>query len=146
LNLDGPFKRLLHGFFLRELGLEADAPDGILTGTVHDFNLGRITEKLAAAVTPRIFGDGVAAFNNMCAGYGIGRVCALEGKEHGGRDALTELVAFFAQRFPLFVRLFPQYMDEKIYRPPESAHGRPPGRRLHDMGAGRLRRLPLRGV
>ncbi len=112
LNLDG-HSSACSTVFLRELGLEADAPDGILTGTVHDFNLGRITEKLAAAVTPRIFGDGVAAFNNMCAGYGIGRVCALEGKEHGGRDALTELVAFFAQRFPLFVRLFPQYMDEK---------------------------------
>lgn len=112
MNLDG-HSSACSTAFLKELGLEADAPDGILSGKTHDFNLGMITQKLAAAITPRVLGDGIAAFCNSCAGFGIGRVCALEGKEHAGRDRLTELIAFFARRFPLFVRLFPQYMDEK---------------------------------
>lgn len=112
LNLDGHSSSCSTAF-LKEIGLGADAPDGILTGKLHDFNLGMITQKLAAAITPRIMGDGIAAFCNTCAEFGIGRVCALEGKQHKGRDKITELIAFLAQRFPLFVRLFPQYMDEK---------------------------------
>jgi hypothetical protein len=112
LNLDG-HSSACSTSFLRELGLETDAPDGILTGTVHDFNLGRITEKLAAAVTPRIFGDGVAAFNNTCAGYGIGRVCALEGNEHGGRIPCGA-GRFFCATLSALCASVPQYMDEKF--------------------------------
>lgn len=122
LNLDGHSSSCSTAF-LTELGLEDKAPDGILSGEAHEFNMGKVSDKLASAVTPRVLGDGIAAFCNACAGYGIGRVCALEGTESGKRDRLTELIAFLAQRFPLAVRLFPQYMDDKYLAPLEKRMG-----------------------
>lgn len=97
---------------LEEIGLLEEAPDGILAGPVHDANLGRITGVVSSAVGPRLLGDGIADFCDTCAHFGIGTVCAMDGTDDSERDTLVELMAFLAQRFPIDVRLFPQYMDE----------------------------------
>ncbi len=97
---------------LEEIGLLDEAPDGILAGPAHDANLGRITGVVSSAVGPRLLGDGIADFCDTCAHFGIGTVCAMDGTDDSERDTLVELMAFLAQRFPIDVRLFPQYMDE----------------------------------
>lgn len=111
LNIDGHSSSCSTAL-LEELGLEEAAPDGILTGAVHDANTGRITDYLGSCVTPALLGSGIADFCNECADYGIGCVCAMDGTDDSERDRMTEMIAFLAQRFPLDVRLFPQYMDQ----------------------------------
>lgn len=97
---------------LEKLGLERVAPDGIFGGEAYDANLGRLTAHMASRMTPAALARGIAHFCNQCAGYGISTVCALEGCDSAARDRTGELAAFLAQRMPLDVRLFPQYMDE----------------------------------
>ena len=99
--------------FLKAVGLADAAPEsGLLSGALHDANLGVITEHLSASVTPSLLGSGIAHFCNECASFGIGTVCALEGNDDIPRDRMTELIARLARKFPLDVRLFPEYMDE----------------------------------
>lgn len=111
INIDG-HSGSCSSALLEALGLEGIAPDGIFTGPAHDANLGAFTGHLASSITPAALAHGIAHFCNECAEFGIGTVCALEGTDDGERDRITELIAFLAQRFPLDVRLFPQYMDQ----------------------------------
>ena len=116
INIDG-HSGACSSSLLEALGLESIAPDGIFTGPAHDANLGAFTDHLASSITPAALARGIAHFCNECASYGIGTVCALEGTDDSARDRMTELTARLAQRFPIDVRLFPQYMDqEKLKR------------------------------
>ncbi|MCL2889025.1 MAG: amidohydrolase family protein, partial [Eggerthellaceae bacterium] len=112
LNIDGHSSSCSTAL-LTALGLAEIAPDGILVGLAHESNLGLISDYLSSSVTAGILARGIADFCNECASFGIGTVCALEGSDDGKTDRITKLMAFLAQGFPLDVRLFPQYMDEK---------------------------------
>lgn len=112
LNIDG-HSSSCSSSLLESVELQDTAPDGILAGPTHDANLGTFTDYLASSITPQALAHGIAHFCNECARFGIGTVCALEGTDDSERDSMTELTALIAQRFPLDVRLFPQYMDEK---------------------------------
>lgn len=112
LNIDG-HSGSCSSSLLTALGLEDSAPDGVFSGPAHDANLGAFTDHLASSITPHALARGIAHFCNECARFGIGTVCALEGTDDSERDRMAELTALIAQRFPLDVRLFPQYMDEK---------------------------------
>lgn len=98
---------------LQALNLEEQAPDGILTGMVHDANMGNLTGHIASCITPAILGSGIADFSNLCASYGIGCICALDGTDDSQKDSLALMMARLARRFQIDVREFPQYMDEK---------------------------------
>lgn len=111
INIDG-HSGACSSALLNALELGGVAPDGILSGPAHDANLGKFTDHLASSITPAALAHGIAHFCNQCAAYGIGTVCALEGTDDSERDRMAELTAFLAQRFPLDVRMFPQYMDE----------------------------------
>lgn len=111
LNIDG-HSGSCSSSLLEKLDLEGLAPDGIFTGPAHDANLGKFTACLASRITPQALMRGIAHFCNECASFGIGTVCALEGNDDIERDRMGELAAFIAQRLPIDVRLFPQYMDE----------------------------------
>ena len=102
---------------LAELGLLGRVPDdGILQEADYDAALGPLTQRLMAGLTPTALARGAARFCNECASFGIGTVCAHEGDDAaggpGGRDRTGELAAAIAQRLPLDLRLYPQYMDE----------------------------------
>jgi len=112
MNIDGHSSSCSTAM-LESTDLSDLASDGVFTGALHDAHIGEITAGISAQITPMMLGDGIADFCNTCASFGIGTVCALEGMDDLERDRLTELVAFFAQRMPLDVRLFPQYMDER---------------------------------
>lgn len=110
LNIDGHSSSCSSA--LLERAALPDAPeDGILAGPSHDANLGVFTGLMASCITPSILARGIAHFCNECARYGIATVCALEGTDDSDRDRSTEMIAALAQRFPIDVRLFPQYMD-----------------------------------
>jgi len=112
LNLDGHSSSCSTAL-LTALNLDEVAPDGILTGHTHDANLSSISDYLASSITPAILAQGIADFCNESASFGIGTICALVGNDASEHDTVTRLIAYLAQRFPLDVRLFPQYMDEK---------------------------------
>ncbi|MEG0375146.1 MAG: amidohydrolase family protein [Raoultibacter sp.] len=111
INIDG-HSGACSSSLLDALGLGSIAPDGIFSGPAHDANLGAFTDHLAASITPRALARGIAHFCNECARFGIGTVCALEGTDDSERDRMTELAARLAQRLPLDVRMFLQYMDQ----------------------------------
>ncbi len=112
MNIDG-HSGSCSSSLLEKLGLGAVAPDGVFSGEAHDANLGKLTAHLASRLTPAALARGIARFCNECAGFGIGTVCALEGTDDVERDVVGELAAFLAQRLPIDVRLFPQYLDER---------------------------------
>lgn len=93
------------------LKLPAENSDGIFSGEAHEFMQGKVTSLIASEVTPGVFAKGIANFSNLCARYGIGRVCAMDGNEDIENDILTRLLAFLAARMDIDVRLYPQYMD-----------------------------------
>ena len=126
INIDG-HSGSCSSSLLEALGLEDIAPDGVFSGPAHDANLGAFTDHLASSITPKALARGIAHVCNECAAFGIGTVCALEGTDDSERDRMAELTALIAQRLPLDVRLFPQYMDEKKL---EAVRGR--------MGAARV--------
>lgn len=93
------------------LGLPTEESDGIFSGEAHEFMQGKVTNLIASKVTPAIIAKGIANFSNLCASYGISRVCAMDGNEDVENDILTKALAFLAERMDIDVRLFPQYMD-----------------------------------
>ncbi len=93
------------------LGLPTKDSNGVFSGEAHEFMQGKVTTLIASNVTPSIIAKGIANFSNLCASYGISRVCAMDGNEDVKNDILTKLLAFLAERMDIDVRLFPQYMD-----------------------------------
>lgn len=59
---------------------------------------GKVTNLIAASVTPSVLAAGIANFSNLCAHYGISRVCAMDGNGDVKHDFLTRLLAFVASR------------------------------------------------
>ena len=93
------------------LSLPTENSDGVFSGEAHEFMQGKVTTLIASNVTPGIIAKGIANFSNLCASYGISRVCAMDGNEDVENDVLTTALAFLAERMDIDVRLFPQYMD-----------------------------------
>ena len=96
---------------MKMLKLSTDDSDGIFSGEAHEFMQGKVTNLIASNVTPAIIAKGIANFSNLCASYGISRVCAMDGNEDVENDILTKALAFLAERMDIDIRLFPQYMD-----------------------------------
>lgn len=99
------------------LGIAPDGHSGQFSGAEHEFMQGKVTNLIAASVTPGMLARGIANFSNLCAYYGIGRVCALDGNQDAERDPTTALLAFLAARLDVDVRFFPQYTDIERARP-----------------------------
>lgn len=93
------------------LKLPKENSDGVFSGEAHEFMQGKVTTLIASNVTPAIIAKGIANFSNLCASYGISRVCAMDGNEDVENDILTKLLAFLSERMDIDVRLYPQYMD-----------------------------------
>lgn len=93
------------------LDLPTKDSDGIFFGEAHEFMQGKVTTLIASSVTPSTLARGIANFSNLCASYGISRVCAMDGNEDVKNDILTKVLAFLAMRMDIQVRLYPQYMD-----------------------------------
>jgi hypothetical protein len=98
-------------YLMEMLDLPTEDSDGIFSGEAHEFMQGKVTTLIASNVTPAIIAKGIANFSNLCASYGISRVCAMDGNEDVKNDILTTALAFLAERMDIDVRLFPQYMD-----------------------------------
>lgn len=96
---------------LRKLGIEDESHDGILMGEAHERVQGRLTDIIAASVTPAVLARGCAEFQNTCAGFGLSTVCGLEGNGDSKRDITTKLIVLLARHFNVDVRFYFQYMD-----------------------------------
>lgn len=96
---------------MKMLDLPTEDSNGIFSGETHEFMQGKVTTLIASNVTPAIIAKGIANFSNLCASYGISRVCAMDGNEDVKNDILTKILAFLAERMDIDVRLYPQYMD-----------------------------------
>lgn len=102
---------------MEALDIAADGHSGQFSGEEHEFMQGKVTNLIAASVTPAVLARGIANFSNLCAHYGICRVCALDGNQDAEKDPTTGLLAFLAARMGPEVRLFPQYTDLARARP-----------------------------
>lgn len=109
-NIDGHSSSISTAL-MEKMKLPADGSDGRFFGEAHEFMQGKVTNLIAASVTPSMLARGIANFSNLCAHYGIGRVCAMDGNGDVKHDFLTRLLAFAASRMDIDVRLFPQYME-----------------------------------
>ena len=105
---------------LRKIGIDPAGHTGVLMGEAHERVQGRLTDAIAASVTPQVLARGIANFHNKCAEYGISCVAALEGNGDSPQDPTTKLILFLARRFDVDVRFYFQYMDidraEKLSR------------------------------
>ncbi|MDO4811350.1 MAG: amidohydrolase family protein [Eubacteriales bacterium] len=108
-NIDGHSSSMSTGL-MELLALPTEGHNGIFSGEEHEFMQGKVTALIASKVTPALLSRGIANFSNLCAHYGISRVCAMDGNEDENPDRLTGLLAFLARRMDIDVRLFPQYM------------------------------------
>ena len=118
-NIDGHSSSISTAL-MKKLKLPEQGSDGRFFGEAHEFMQGKVTNLIAASVTPSVLAAGIANFSNLCAHYGISRVCAMDGNGDVKHDFLTRLLAFVASRMDIDVRLFPQYMEleraEKYHR------------------------------
>jgi len=96
---------------LKKLGIDPEGHPGVLAGEAHERVQGRLTDVIAASVTPGLLARGVANFENACARYGISHVGALEGNGDSPKDPTTKLCAFLARRMRVNIRMYFQYMD-----------------------------------
>lgn len=95
---------------MKMLAISPENSDGIFSGEEHEFMQGKVTDLIAANVSPAMLAKGIANFSNTCAEYGVSRVCAMDGNEDVKNDFLTSLLIFIAKRMDIGVRLFPQYI------------------------------------
>ncbi|MDO4572599.1 MAG: amidohydrolase family protein [Clostridia bacterium] len=102
---------------LKKLRIDPAGHDGVLMGEAHERVQGRLTDILAASVTPGVLARGIANFHNDCARCGIACVGALEGNGDSKKDPTTRLIAFLAGRFDVDVRMYLQYMEIERARP-----------------------------
>ena len=93
------------------LHINTNGHTGIFSGEAHEFIQGKVTDLIASKVTPTMLAKGIANFSNICADFGIARVCAMDGNEDVKNDVLTSLLIFIAKRMDIGVRLFPQYIS-----------------------------------
>lgn len=107
-SIDG-HSSALSGAMLKKVGLPAG--DGVFTGKAHEDMQGRVTDAIAASVGLKQLAKGVAEFQNICAGYGVTVVCALDGNADTDNDKLTKLCASLARRMDIGVRLYSQYQS-----------------------------------
>ncbi len=107
-NIDG-HSAALSSSMLVKVGLDPDGHDGILTGWEHESLQGRITDVIASRISLKVLARGIGNFTNQCAGFGIRRVCAMDGAAGVSKDPLMKLLVFIARRMGLEVRLYPQY-------------------------------------
>ncbi len=95
--------------------LEIESEDGILSGSEYDLNQGRITSYSASKVNLKVLAKGVMELEKECVKYGIGKVCALDGEDDGDYDDyMLSILSFVSRRMRIGVRLYPQYMNNRI--------------------------------
>lgn len=114
-NIDG-HSSAMSTALIGALGLD-DPGDGVFAGEAHETIQGRVTHYIAGTVSPRVLSRGLGRFTDQCAGFGIARVCALDGSEDVRRDWLTRALAFLARRMEIDVRLYPEYTSWEKARP-----------------------------
>ena len=98
---------------LKRLGIDPEGHSGVLMGEAHERIQGRLTDAISSTVTLKTLAQGVAALHNVCAGYGISCIGALEGNGDSKLDLTTRLIVLLARHFDLDVRFYFQYMDIK---------------------------------
>ncbi len=114
------------------LGLEDLHDDGLLTGELHEFNMGRVNRFVMKQLTPMILAKGICNFVNRLHSYGITGVHCMEGFEDDARDWSTRIFAFLAPVLPLHIRLYCQYRAPERVMPFLKRMSRP---RLGGCGA-----------
>lgn len=94
---------------LEKIGLKTENFDGILTGEMHEFNQGKLSDIITARITPKKLRETTKTFENMCLSYGISTVGSLEGSGDSPKDPITVKVSKLAQKMKIGVKLYYQY-------------------------------------
>ena len=92
---------------LKLLEFEELAPDGVMSGLVHEHNIYKLNTLLSEQTRPEDAERNLVSFVNKTIALGITCCCCLEGFSNESDPALDEFVKI-AGRLPLDLRLFPQ--------------------------------------
>ncbi len=96
---------------LAALGLGDLAVDGILSGSAHELNVGRVNARLARSVSVGMLARGIQQVVNEALGQGIVCMDCVEGFEDQERDPALWLLARCGGILPVDLRLHVQYRD-----------------------------------
>lgn len=96
---------------LEKIGIDPEGHNGILQGEDHDRNLGKLTDAVASAITPKAIAKGLAKVENMCAAKGVSHIGALDGNGDSPKDLTTHLIVHLARHMKVKVRMYFQYFN-----------------------------------
>ena len=96
---------------LRTLGLEGMAADGILSGEAHEFNMGRVNDRLMKAADAGTIARGLHEAVAEAAACGVLGVHCLEGFQDAKADPTAALMSILGPGLPLRLTLYLQYTD-----------------------------------
>ena len=96
---------------LTALGLESIARDGVLTGESHEFNMGRVTQRLMRSVNAGMLATGLRAAVTEAAANGIVAVHCLEGFQDSPKDSSPTVMSILGRGLPLRLTLYLQYTE-----------------------------------
>ena len=94
---------------LKKLGISALAQDGLLTGTAHEFNMGKISAFLMNRLTPAVLVRGFRTVVDEAARNGVVSLHCLEGTEDPSTDPALLLFKLVGGRLGLRLKLWMQY-------------------------------------
>ncbi|HWR10774.1 MAG TPA: amidohydrolase family protein [Rectinemataceae bacterium] len=96
---------------LRALGLESVAREGILSGEGHEFNMGRVNDRLMRSADARTIARGLHETVAEAAACGIVGVHCLEGFQDATADPTAGIMFALGPGLPLRLTLYLQYTD-----------------------------------
>jgi predicted amidohydrolase YtcJ len=96
---------------LRALGLEDSADEGVLTGEAHEFNMGRVNDRLMRSADAGTIARGLHETVAEAAACGILGVHCLEGFEDAKSDPTPAIMSMLGPGLPLRLTLYLQYTD-----------------------------------
>ena len=96
---------------LRALGLEGKAVDGVLTGEAHEFNMGRVNDRLMKAADAGTIARGLHEAVAEAAACGVLGLHCLEGFQDARADPTAAIMSALGPGLPLRLTLYLQYTD-----------------------------------
>ncbi|MCX7027839.1 MAG: amidohydrolase family protein [Spirochaetes bacterium] len=96
---------------LKALGLEESANEGVLSGEAHEFNMGRVNDRLMRSADAGTIARGLHETVAEAAACGILGVHCLEGFQDANVDPTAAIMSTLGPGLPLRLTLYLQYTD-----------------------------------
>jgi predicted amidohydrolase YtcJ len=102
---------------LQLMGINPEGHSGLLDGEAHEFQIGRLNGIVMKYVSLGMLLRGMQYVISDAIQHGVVGIHCLEGFEDSPNDLVMRLFTTFAPVFPLYLRLFPQYIHPERVAP-----------------------------